>query len=109
MKADDLLPKVASIVLAGGAAFCIFVLTYFIYYYGWTAQRSFSTPFGMVLYVVFPAVLASLLLAFLHRSPEFRVNAAILCVSLVASAYAGELFLLLTDYSLPGPQEACYD
>jgi PAS domain S-box-containing protein len=95
MKADDLLPRIASIFLAAGALLCIFVSFYFIYYYAWTAQRDFSSPFGMILHVVFPAVLASLLLAFLQRSPEFKVNAAILCLSLTVSAYAGELFLRL--------------
>ena len=70
MKADDLLPKIASIVLAGGAFLCIFVLFYVIYYYGWTAQRRFSAPFGMVLYYVFPAVLASLLFGFLAAEPR---------------------------------------
>ena len=109
MKADDLLPKIASIVLAGGAFLCIFVLLYFIYYYGWTAQRRFSALFGMVLYYVFPAVLASLLFAFLRRSPEFKVNAAILCLSLAVSAYAGELFLRLIDSTLLRTRKTCYE
>ena len=105
MKADDFLAKVASIVLAGGAFLCIFVLMYFIYYYGWTAQRRFSAPLGIVLYVVFPAVLASLLFAFLRRSPEFKVNSAFVCVSLIVSAYGGELFLRFTDFPLSGPRK----
>src|SRR5215813_2422864 len=54
LKADDLLPKIATIVLAAGAFLCFFVAAYVIYYYGWTAQRHFSAPFGMVLYFVFP-------------------------------------------------------
>jgi hypothetical protein len=59
----------------------------------------------MVLYVVFPAVLASLLFAFLRRSPEFKVNAAFVCISLIASAYGGELFLHLIDFPLSGPRK----
>ena len=47
----------------------------------------------MVLYWVFPAVLASLLFAFLRRSREFKVNAAIVCVSVAVSVYAVELTL----------------
>src|SRR5215831_6664744 len=50
MRVNDLLPKVANIVLAGGAFLCIFVSLYFIYYYGWAAQRDFTAPFGIILY-----------------------------------------------------------
>ena len=105
MKTDHFLAKVTSIVLAGGAFLCIFVLMYFIYYYGWTAQRRFSAPLVIVLYVVFLAVLASLLFAFLRRNPEFKVNFAFVCVSLIASAYGGELVLRFTDFLLSGPRE----
>ena len=69
IKADDLLPKIANIILAGGAFLCISALFYVFYYYGWTAERRFSAPFGMVLYWGFPAVLASLLFGFL-RGPR---------------------------------------
>ena len=69
MKADDLLPKIASIVLAGGAFLCIFVLFYFIYYYGWTAQRHFSSPFGMVLYYRFSSRSGQSTLCFLAAEP----------------------------------------
>ncbi len=101
-KADGLLPKIASVVLAGGGVFCIFLLMYIAYYYGWTGQRRFSAPLGMVLYCVFPAILAGLLFLSLRRSPEFKVNAALLCLSLSLSVFAGELFLRLTRVSVPG-------
>ena len=100
MKADDLLPKIATIFLAGGAFLCLFMLLYVFYYYGWTAQRGFSSPLGMILYYGVPAVLASLLFAFSRRSPEFRVNAALVCVSLTASVYGLELFLRVLDPAL---------
>src|SRR5262249_2615035 len=100
MRVSDFLPKVANIVLAGGAFLCIFISLYFIYDYGWTAQRHFTAPFGMILYVVFPVVLASLLFGFLWRSPEFKVNFAFVCVSLFASVYGGELFFRLIDFPL---------
>src|SRR5262249_49880630 len=105
MRVNDLLPKVANIVLAGGAFLCILVSFYFIYYYGWVAQRHFTAPFGIVLYVVFPAVLASLLFAFLRRSPGFKVNSALVSVSLIASFYGGELFLRLIDFPLSGQRK----
>ena len=96
LPANDLLPKIANIILAGGASLCILVLFYLIYSYGWTAERRFSTRFVMVLYFVFPAVLAGLLLAFLRRSREFKVNAAIACVSVAVSVYAVELTLAVS-------------
>src|SRR5262249_34116317 len=105
MRVNDLLPKVANIVLAGGAFLSMLVSFYFIFYYGWTAQRHFTAPFGMVLYVVFPAVLASLLFGFLRRNPGFKVNSALVCISLMVSAYGGELFLHLTDFPLSGPRK----
>ena len=49
----------------------------------------------MVLYAVAPAVVASLLFGFLRRSREFKVNAAMICVSLAASMYAVELALAI--------------
>ncbi len=103
MNADDLLPKIASIVLAGGAFLCIVAFLYVIYYYGWTAQRNFSSPLGMIVYYGVPAVSASLLFAFLGRSPEFKVNAALLCLSLTASVYGLELFLRVLDPALLEP------
>jgi PAS domain S-box-containing protein len=93
MKADDLLLKIANIILAGGASFCILMSFYVIYYYGWAAQRYFGAPFGILLYCVFPAALASLLFGFLRRSPKFKVNAALVCVSVAFSIYAAELLL----------------
>ena len=90
---NDLLPKIANIVLAGGAFLCILVSFYFIYRYGWTAKEGFSFSFAMVLYGVFPAVLASLLFDFLRRSHKFKANAAIVCVSVAFSVYAVELTL----------------
>jgi len=55
----------------------------------------------MVLYIVLPAVLASLLFGFLRRNHEVKINAAIFCVSLTVPVYAGELFLRFADSSAP--------
>jgi PAS domain S-box-containing protein len=104
VKADDLLARVANIVLGAGAFLCILVLFYLVYWYGWTAVRHFSAPFDMVLYWIFPAVLASLLFGFLWRSAEFKVNAAIVCVSIVALVYAMELLLHLSGRVLFTPE-----
>src|SRR5262245_58621473 len=61
---------------------------------------------AIVLYVVFLAVLASFLFAFLRRDPEFKGNSAFVCVSLIASAYGGELLLRFTDFLLSGPRQS---
>jgi hypothetical protein len=103
MTADDFLPKIANIVLAAGAFLCIFLFFYFIYYYGWKAERHFSHPFGMVLYWFFPGVFASLLFAFLRWSPESKVKAAMVCVSVAASVWLIELLLALSALWSFGP------
>ena len=90
----------ANVILVGAALVSIFLLFYFIYYYGWTGERVFSSPGLMVPYWVMPGVLASVLFGFLQRSREFRINAALLCVSVAVSVYTVET--LLTFYkSLP--------
>jgi PAS domain S-box-containing protein len=93
---NDLLPKLANIILAGGGSLCILVL----FYSGWITDSRFDAPFGIVLHLVFPAVLAGLLFAFLRQSREFRVNAAIVCVSAAVSLYALELTLVLFPSAL---------
>jgi PAS domain S-box-containing protein len=101
MKAGDLLPRIANIILAGGASFCIFVSFYVIYYYGLASERYFSAPLGIGLYCIFPAVLASLLFGFLRRSGEFKVNAALVCASVALSVYVAELMLPFFTSSSP--------
>ena len=103
MKADGLLLKTANIVLAGGAFLCILVLFYLLYYYGWTAERHFSSPFRMVLYWVFPAVLASLLFGCLRWNPEVKINMAVLCLSTAISIYGAELFLTFSSSAIFPP------
>ncbi len=103
-KTDDFLQTVANIVLGGGGFLCILVSFYFIYYYGWTAEKRFTTSFGVILYWVFPAVLASLLFAFLRRSPEFKVNAAMVCVSVAVSVYVAELLLTFATATIFPPE-----
>ena len=52
--------------------------------------------FGLALYGFFPAVLASLFFGFLQRSREFKVKAALVCVSVAVSLYAVELMLAIS-------------
>ena len=48
----------ANLILIGAAVACLFVLSYYGYYYGWTRQRTFSSWVGVFLYCILPAALA---------------------------------------------------
>ena len=52
-------------------------------------------------FMPFAGGLASLLLVFLRQKPEFKVNAAMVCVSLIVPLYGVELILGLTDAAAP--------
>jgi PAS domain S-box-containing protein len=92
-KSSDSLSKFANIILAGAAFLCLLLFTKFIYEYGWTARKAFSTSVFMVVYWVVPAILASIFFGLLQRSRELRMNVALLCVSITASIYAVETLL----------------
>jgi hypothetical protein len=94
--AGPVLATVADIVLGGGAFLCLLVSFYAIYYYGWTPKKYFSALF-IIVYGVLPAVLGSALFAFLRRSREFKVNAALVCASVGVSVYAVEVTLAKLD------------
>jgi len=76
--------------------FCVFVFSYFIYYYAWTQQRHFTEPVGPILYYIVPAVLGSLFFASLRLQPAYKVKLSLFCSSLVASVLAAEFLLLST-------------
>src|SRR5262245_58305733 len=94
------LESVAKVTLAVGGLFSLAVLSYFLYYYGWTGERQFTGPMGVVLYYVVPAGAAGLLFAALGLKQTHKINLAIFCFSLIVSACGSELFLRLTN-SLP--------
>jgi PAS domain S-box-containing protein len=95
MKADDLLAKIASIILGAGGILCLVVLSYFVYYYYWTGQRSFSSPAGAIVYYVFPACLAGLLFASFRLSTSHRVNVALSLCSVAVTIYTAEAMMTL--------------
>ena len=70
MKVDDLLLQIANSVLAGGAFLCILALFYLIYYYEQTADRRFSTPFGIVAVLGFSSRPGQSTLCFLAAEPR---------------------------------------
>jgi len=87
----------ANFTLAGGGTLLLLVFFFFFYHYTWAGQRQFTSPTGIVLYYVMPILLASLLFASLKLNPTRKINLVILCFSLLASMYAGELLLHLTS------------
>ena len=95
IKADDFLAKIASIVLGVGGIFCLVVLSYFLYHYFWTGQRSFASPAGALVYDVVPACLAGLLFASLRLSTSRRINIALCLCSLAFTIFAAEAMMTL--------------
>ena len=95
MKADDFLAKIANIVLSAGGIFCLVVLSYFVYYYHWTGQRSFTSPAGVLVYYVVPACLAGLLFASLRLSTSRRINVALCFCSVAFTIFAAEAMMTL--------------
>src|SRR5919108_1076825 len=79
MNEYELLTRFAEFVLISAGSLAILVSFYFLYYYGWARSKHFTSTIGILLYCVSPAVIGSLLFAFLRRSPEARINALIFC------------------------------
>jgi PAS domain S-box-containing protein len=94
-RADDLLSKIANIVLAAGSLFWILVVLYLLYINHWTGERQFANPTGIVVYYLFPTFLAGLLLASLWLPPLHRTKLAILVVSTGVSVYGVETAMSL--------------
>lgn len=90
----------ATLVLVAGAVACLFVLAYYLYYYGWTGQRHFTSWAGVLLYGIVPATLALFLLASLRLRVSHRVNLALALCSAGVSIYVLEA-LLTVWLSLP--------
>lgn len=86
--------RLANIILGAGGLFCALVWVYSIYYYFWTGERYLTSPVGTILYLIFPAVLSSLLFASFRLRPSHKVNLALFFFSTGVSIYALELFLV---------------
>jgi PAS domain S-box-containing protein len=92
-KAEDILLKIANVVLFTGGLFCLFILFYLIYHYSWTGERQFVSYTGMLLYYGLPGLLAAVLFTSLRLSPSFRGKLALVLLSTCISLYAVELIL----------------
>jgi hypothetical protein len=95
IKTGGVLSKIASICLAGGAFLCLLLA-----YYAFT--RSFNSLSGKILYGFVPIGIAGLLVASLRLKPDYKINLALVCVSLAASVYGMEMFLGSLD---SGPKD----
>jgi len=89
--------RVANIILGGTGVVCLLVLFYFLYHYSLTGKRQFTSSVGMIVYYIFPAFLAGLLLASLRLSPSHKMNLSLFVASSVVSIYALELLLSPSD------------
>ena len=105
IKIDEILAKLANIVLGGGALLLTLVSFYFMYYYEWMAQRQFTNSVSKVIYLAIPVGLASFLLASLRLKPKYKINLALSGISFVISLLGIELFLKLSDSAFSGPRK----
>ena len=92
--------KIANIVLAGTGVFCLMLLVYVISRFTWPQERDVATLAVMLLYYMFPALLAGLCFAALRLRPSHRINSALILLSTGASIYAGETIMTIW-FSLP--------
>jgi len=90
----------ANIILAGGGILCFLALAYFVYYYGWTGQRQFSSWKGVLLYYVFPALMGTLLFTSLRLPLSRKINLALFLCTLSISVYALEIVVTVW-FNLP--------
>src|SRR5262245_18656424 len=89
-RADELLPKLSSVVLGAGNVLCLAVLFYFVYYYHWTRQRAFTSAAGALVYLILPALLAMALFSSLRLPPSQRLNLALCLFSVSLTVYTVE-------------------
>jgi hypothetical protein len=93
MNADRFLAKIADFILFSGGIFCLALVFYVAYQYGWTEEKQFSSPVGILLYYGLPAFMATLLFVFLRLKSAYKINLAISFFSMAISVYGTELFL----------------
>jgi hypothetical protein len=96
-KVSEIATRLANIFLLGASVACLLAASYFVYYYGWSGQRQFTSWRGPVAYYILPAVIAILLFATLRLKPGYRTIVAICCLSLTAFSYGMEVFLQVSD------------
>jgi hypothetical protein len=81
----------ADLILAGGGILALSALAFFLYYYGWTGERQFTSFLAGALHYTVLAGVAGFLFASLRFRPKFKITLAIFCISLSMSLYAAEI------------------
>src|SRR5438445_3695227 len=90
----------ANIVLVSAGVVCLLALSYFAYHYAWTRDRQFASWVGVLLYYVFPALLAASSFVSLRLRVPLKLSLALLLCSASASIIALETLLNLW-FNLP--------
>ena len=97
--------RVADVFLVFGGVVSTLSLGYALYRYAWTGDRQLGSVAGLAFYYILPACFAFFFFFSLRLQRIFRINLALLCVSLVVAAYGAELFLQLANPALPGSRK----
>ena len=100
MKITTIIARLADVILATSALVCVLALSYFLYFYSWTASRQFTGQSGPYLYYGAPALAAILLFAALQLRRRHRINIALCLCSAGFSIYGVE-FLATLWFNLP--------
>lgn len=87
-------------LLGGGGVLFILVWVYFIYDYIWREPKPFSSATAVVLYIVFPALVASVFFVSLRLRPACKMNLVFFLLSVGISVYTVELLLPLSGTSV---------
>jgi hypothetical protein len=83
----------AQLILAASGSICVLALFYFVYRYGWSAERHLSSWSSVFVYYGCPTLFAALFFASLRLPDAARVRLALLTCSTVISLYAAEALL----------------
>jgi hypothetical protein len=100
----DKVERIANLILGGGFVSCIVLLLYVVYQYGWTGDREFSSPVGILVYYGVPAALATLFFGFLQLQRDYKINLAVVSVSTALSMYGAEVFLTFWSSAVSPPR-----
>jgi hypothetical protein len=91
---------IANVVLTGSGIFCLILLVYSLAPFRWPRERDVANLALMLLQYIFPALLAGLCFAALRLRPSYRINCALLLLSIGTSIYMGETLMGIW-FSLP--------
>ncbi len=100
VKVDDCSRQDRQSCLAGGGIFCVLLFLAVFYYYGWSGQRTFTSPIGQFIYFALPGLLAIAFFMSLRLRASHKINIALSFVSVALTTYTLEGAMTLWS-SLP--------